>query len=56
MKDILKVAKEYYEKFGEPFPLALLQGTSSSKLVNIMRECIDTNTLYNPKLDKEGYY
>lgn len=39
---------QYADIFGEDFPLANFAGTAEIEVINIIYECVHTNTKYTP--------
>lgn len=45
---------QYEDIFGEAFPLAKFEGTAEIDVINIIYECVHTNTKYSPDIKVDG--
>lgn len=53
---MLKAMDEYYERFGNCFPLMLCRTVSEDGIVKIIRKCLDEGKEFEPDLEPDGYY
>lgn len=45
---------QYNDIFGEDFPLASFAGTPEIEVINLIYECVNTNTKYSPGMTVEN--
>lgn len=51
-----KKLDEYRAKFGEQFPLMLVQGMEDREIIKIIDECLESGKPYEPDLDSDTVY
>lgn len=48
--------EKYRARFGECFPLMLCMGMSDEEINQIIQQCLDKDTMYEPDIDSDMDY